>query len=83
MVKIVNPMSNPKAGGPSCWLSMTAYSIYSQLPFISGGHLSCFQNPRTCLAMVTSDPHIILSTFKMLRMRTHKRIILPVVLYGC
>jgi hypothetical protein len=35
----VSPTPNPQAGGPPCRLSATNYSIYSQLPSISGGRL--------------------------------------------
>jgi hypothetical protein len=30
------PRPTPKLGTTACWLSATAYSVYSQLPFISG-----------------------------------------------
>ena len=36
---VVNPLTNPQAGGPPLRLSATAYSIFSQLPSISGGRL--------------------------------------------
>jgi hypothetical protein len=38
-----------------CWLSVTAYSIYLQLPSISGGPPSIC-NLRMCHAMVTRGP---------------------------
>jgi hypothetical protein len=44
----------PKLETTPCWLSATAYSIYLQLPSISGGHLS-IHNPRMHHTMVM-DP---------------------------
>jgi hypothetical protein len=35
----VSPTPNPQVGWPTCQLSVTAYSVYLQLPSITGGRL--------------------------------------------
>ena len=65
---VVNPLTNPQAGGPPLRLSATAYSYISQLPSISGGRLP-YPQPGDAPCREVRDPqtHVIIHLRKFYR----------------
>jgi hypothetical protein len=64
---VVNPTPSPQLEDHPCYLSATAYSIYSQLTCISGGR-SSIRTPRTSHAVGTGTPPNMVTQCA----RTHK-----------